>query len=188
MPFTVTWPSRIMVSAARREATPLAAITFCNRTIMDSNDLGKLHGQLRLFSYFVTVAVLTVILVFSCHSEQSEESLAQQPNAFKSRSFASLRMTDWTRRGEGMNSRLRWHVKAGEARHNQVEFGVSYSHSIVLGGLELMSYTTRFTPGTSLMIRFATCARKDCGNGAQSAVMPSTLVTARNPITCSYVR
>jgi hypothetical protein len=46
------------------------------------------------------VAVLTVILVFSCHSEQSEESLAQQPNAFKSRSFTSFRMTDWTRCGE----------------------------------------------------------------------------------------
>ena len=28
-----------------------------------------------------------------------------------------------------------------------------YSHSIVAGGLELMSYTTRFTPRTSLMIR-----------------------------------
>ena len=28
-----------------------------------------------------------------------------------------------------------------------------YSHSIVLGGLLEMSYVTRFTPGTSLMIR-----------------------------------
>ncbi len=28
-----------------------------------------------------------------------------------------------------------------------------YSHSIVLGGLEEMSYTTRFTPLTSLMMR-----------------------------------
>jgi hypothetical protein len=28
-----------------------------------------------------------------------------------------------------------------------------YSHSIVLGGFELMSYTTRLTPFTSLMIR-----------------------------------
>ena len=27
-----------------------------------------------------------------------------------------------------------------------------HSHSIVLGGFELMSYTTRFTPRTSLMI------------------------------------
>ena len=28
-----------------------------------------------------------------------------------------------------------------------------YSHSIVAGGLELMSYTTRLTPGTSFTIR-----------------------------------
>ena len=30
-----------------------------------------------------------------CHSERSEESLAQPSNAWKSRSFASLRMTTW---------------------------------------------------------------------------------------------
>lgn len=29
-----------------------------------------------------------------------------------------------------------------------------YSHSMVAGGFEEMSYTTRFTPSTSLMIRF----------------------------------
>ena len=29
----------------------------------------------------------------------------------------------------------------------------SYSHSIVAGGLLVMSYTTRFTPGTSATIR-----------------------------------
>ena len=28
-----------------------------------------------------------------------------------------------------------------------------YSHSMVAGGFELMSYTTRLTPGTSLTIR-----------------------------------
>jgi len=31
--------------------------------------------------------------------------------------------------------------------------GTGYSHSMVLGGLGEMSYTTRFTPLTSLMIR-----------------------------------
>lgn len=30
---------------------------------------------------------------------------------------------------------------------------VSYSHSIVAGGLDVMSYTTRLTPSTSLMMR-----------------------------------
>ena len=54
-----------------------------------------------------------------------------------------------------------------------------YSHSIVLGGLELMSYTTRLTPVTSLMMRLDTRARNSCGRRAQSAVMASRLVTAR---------
>ena len=54
-----------------------------------------------------------------------------------------------------------------------------YSHSMVLGGFELMSYTTRFTPATSLMMRLDTRARKSCGSRAQSAVMASRLVTAR---------
>ena len=34
-----------------------------------------------------------------------------------------------------------------------------YSHSIVAGGFELMSYTTRLTPRTSLMIRVEIRAR-----------------------------
>src|SRR5690242_1662173 len=55
-----------------------------------------------------------------------------------------------------------------------------YSHSIVLGGLELMSYTTRFTPCTSLMIRLDIRPNTSLGIFAQSAVMPSKLVTARN--------
>ncbi len=36
---------------------------------------------------------------------------------------------------------------------------VDYSHSIVAGGFELMSYTTRFTPCTLLMMSFDTLAR-----------------------------
>jgi hypothetical protein len=36
----------------------------------------------------------------------------------------------------------------------------SYSHSIVAGGLEEMSYTTRLTPGTSLTIRLEMRARR----------------------------
>jgi hypothetical protein len=36
----------------------------------------------------------------------------------------------------------------------------SYSHSIVAGGLLLMSYTTRLTPGTQLMIRVEIRASK----------------------------
>ncbi len=33
-----------------------------------------------------------------------------------------------------------------------------YSHSIVPGGLDVMSYTTRFTPGTSFTMRLAILA------------------------------
>ena len=55
-----------------------------------------------------------------------------------------------------------------------------YSHSIVAGGLLLTSYTTRLTPFTSFAIRFEMCASTSCGNGNQSAVIPSRLVTARS--------
>jgi hypothetical protein len=40
-----------------------------------------------------------------------------------------------------------------------------HSHSIVPGGFEVMSYTTRLIPRTSLMMRVATLPRKSCGNG-----------------------
>jgi len=55
----------------------------------------------------------------------------------------------------------------------------TYSHSMVAGGLELMSYTTRFTPGTSFTIREEILASTSYGSRAQSAVMPSSDVTAR---------
>jgi hypothetical protein len=56
---------------------------------------------------------------------------------------------------------------------------VSYSHSMVAGGLLLISYTTRLIPFTLFMISFEISARKVYGKCAQSAVMPSTEVTAR---------
>src|SRR3990172_6618680 len=55
--------------------------------------------------------------------------------------------------------------------------GTVYSHSMVAGCLELMSYTTRLTPRSSLIIRFEILASTSAGMRAQSAVMPSTLVT-----------
>ena len=54
-----------------------------------------------------------------------------------------------------------------------------HSHSIVAGGLLLMSYTTRFTPGTSFTMRLLILPRTSYGSFAQSAVMPSSEVTAR---------
>src|SRR5437870_1535157 len=48
-----------------------------------------------------------------------------------------------------------------------------HSHSMVAGGLEVMSYTTRLTWGTSLTIRLEICASTLYGICAQSAVIPS---------------
>src|SRR6266851_1206271 len=63
-----------------------------------------------------------------------------------------------------------------------------HSHSIVEGGFELMSYTTRLMPRTSLTMRDEIRARSSCGSRAQSAVMPSRLSTARIATVYSYVR
>ena len=54
-----------------------------------------------------------------------------------------------------------------------------YSHSIVPGGLLVMSKTQRFTPFTSLMMRPASFSINSYGNLTQSAVMPSCDSTAR---------
>ncbi len=64
----------------------------------------------------------------------------------------------------------------------------AHSHSIVDGGLELMSYTTRLIPFTSFTIRDDIAASRSCGSLAQSAVIPSLLSTARSAIVYSYVR
>lgn len=64
----------------------------------------------------------------------------------------------------------------------------SHSHSIVAGGLEEMSYTTRLTARTSLQILVDTWRKKAGSKGYQSAVMPSPDVTARKATTCECVR
>lgn len=61
----------------------------------------------------------------------------------------------------------------------------AHSHSIVAGGLLEISYTTRLTPRTSLMMREDTFARNSYGKRAQSAVIPSFEVTARSESTFS---
>src|SRR5712691_8317042 len=65
---------------------------------------------------------------------------------------------------------------------------VRYSHSMVDGGFELMSYTTRLMPFTSFTMRDEMRASRSCGRRAQSAVMPSRLSTARIAAVYSYVR
>lgn len=49
--------------------------------------------------------------------------------------------------------------------------GQIYSHSMVAGGFDEISYTTRFTPRTSLMMRFDMRPNTSYGMWYQSAVM-----------------
>src|SRR5664280_2662260 len=53
--------------------------------------------------------------------------------------------------------------------------GYPYSHSMVAGGLELMSSTTRLTPRTSFVMRLEMRCNRSGGNRAQSAVIASML-------------
>src|SRR6185312_3529532 len=54
-----------------------------------------------------------------------------------------------------------------------------HSHSMVAGGFDVTSSTTRFTPGISLTIRPEIVSIRSYGSRAQSAVIASSLVTAR---------
>src|SRR5262249_12198880 len=65
---------------------------------------------------------------------------------------------------------------------------VRYSHSIVAGGFDVTSSTTRFTPGISFTIRAEIASTRSYGSRAQSAVIASSLVTARIAIGYPYVR
>jgi hypothetical protein len=65
----------------------------------------------------------------------------------------------------------------GQKPNKQGEF--AYSHSMVPGGFDVTSYTTRLIPFTSLMMREDIFSSKSYGKRAQSAVIASSLVTAR---------
>lgn len=54
-----------------------------------------------------------------------------------------------------------------------------YSHSMVAGGLLVISYTTRLIPFTSLMMRLEMVSSTSYGIRAQSAVIKSLVVTPR---------
>ncbi len=58
----------------------------------------------------------------------------------------------------------------------------AYSHSIVAGGFDVTSSTTRLTAGISLTIRDEIVSIRSYGSRAQSAVIASSLVTARSTI------
>ena len=55
-----------------------------------------------------------------------------------------------------------------------------HSHSIVAGGLDVMSYTTRLMPRTSLTILVDIRSRSSQGRWNQSAVIKSLVCTARS--------
>src|SRR5512138_2643414 len=61
----------------------------------------------------------------------------------------------------------------GTAKHFAELESHAHSHSIVAGGLLVISYTTRLIPSTSLTMRLATLASSSLGRRAQSAVMKS---------------
>ena len=58
----------------------------------------------------------------------------------------------------------------------------AHSHSMVPGGFDVTSSATRLTPSTSLMMRDDMRSTRSYGSRAQSAVMASSLVTARMTI------
>ena len=60
---------------------------------------------------------------------------------------------------------------------------LNYSHSIVAGGLEETSYTTRETSLISFMIRVEILSTNSYGRWAKRAVIKSTVSTARSAMT-----
>src|SRR5207237_9237315 len=56
--------------------------------------------------------------------------------------------------------------------------GSAYSHSMVAGGFEVTSSTTRLTAGISLTMRLEIVSSRSYGRRAQSAVMASSEETA----------
>src|SRR5437667_9194614 len=84
----------------------------------------------------------------------------------------------------GLNSRCRGRfdlraLSFAKINCQEVSVAACYSHSIVPGGFEVTSYTTRFTPFTSFTILLEIAFSTSCGSGTQSAVIPSSECTAR---------
>ena len=80
-------------------------------------------------------------------------------------------------------------VRVTLSRHTKIDGSVQYdelaSKEINMRASELTPYTSRLTPLTSLIMRFEIFPKMSFGISNQSAVMPSTLVTARSAITLS---
>ena len=78
--------------------------------------------------------------------------------------------------GDGI---VREHRPSHARRASRRETRSDHSHSMVPGGFDVMSKTTRLTSRSSLIIREAICSSRSYGSRAQSAVIASSLVTAR---------
>src|SRR5262249_18180905 len=70
-------------------------------------------------------------------------------------------------------------VECREREDGSGEEPTAHSHSIVAGGFEVTSRTTRLTAGISFTIRDETSSTRSYGSRAQSAVIASSDVTAR---------
>lgn len=81
-------------------------------------------------------------------------------------------------------SRKRGARKREEAASSSIT-PLFYSHSIVAGGFDDTSYTTRLMPLTSLITRVLIFPSSPQGSGYQSAVMKSLVATARRASTRS---
>ena len=67
---------------------------------------------------------------------------------------------------------------------NRYEQVFVYSHSIVAGGFDVTSSTTRFTSATELVMRVEILASTSYGRRVQSAVIASSDETGRRTIGC----
>jgi hypothetical protein len=82
--------------------------------------------------------------------------------------FDRTRVNDRLRRIEAIGQQETWAGYPPEPTPRatkSVRFYSPYSHSMVPGGFEVTSQTTRLMPRASLMMRVAVRPRNSCGNG-----------------------
>src|SRR6185437_12581402 len=90
----------------------------------------------------------------------------------------------WTHRRSGSQTSVLYGAEDGFASVEQFSPSKTcvYSHSMVLGGFELTSYTTRVTSRTSFTTRAEICSSTGQGRRIQSAVIASSDFTTRTAI------
>ena len=91
----------------------------------------------------------------------------------------SGRCVSWPASTPLINASARRRISSSSAVKGFISILEIYSHSIVPGGFEVTSYTTRLIPRTSFTMRLEIVFNTSYGKGTQSAVMPSSEWTAR---------